>query len=55
MSFLPKPKLHHPGLPKNALGFTRRRAPSGATSGESAALARRVDNGVIAPSVIGRE
>jgi 2-oxoglutarate ferredoxin oxidoreductase subunit beta len=24
MSFLPKPKLHHPGLPTNALGFTRR-------------------------------
>ena len=24
MSFLPKPKLHHPELPKNALGFTRR-------------------------------
>jgi 2-oxoglutarate ferredoxin oxidoreductase subunit beta len=24
MSFLPKPKLHHPSLPKNALGFTRR-------------------------------
>ena len=24
MSFLPKPKLRHPGLPKNALGFTRR-------------------------------
>jgi len=24
MSFLPKPKLHHPKLPANALGFTRR-------------------------------
>src|ERR1700742_1691795 len=24
MTFLPKPKLHHPELPKNALGFTRR-------------------------------
>ena len=24
MSFLPKPKLHHPDLPTNALGFTRR-------------------------------
>lgn len=24
MSFLPKPKLHHPSLPKNALGYTRR-------------------------------
>ncbi|HYI82417.1 MAG TPA: thiamine pyrophosphate-dependent enzyme, partial [Acetobacteraceae bacterium] len=24
MSYLPKPKLHHPSLPKNALGFTRR-------------------------------
>ena len=24
MTFLPKPKLHHPDLPKNALGFTRR-------------------------------
>jgi 2-oxoglutarate/2-oxoacid ferredoxin oxidoreductase subunit beta len=24
MSFLPKPKLHHPKLPVNALGFTRR-------------------------------
>ncbi len=24
MSFLPKPKLHHPSLAKNALGFTRR-------------------------------
>jgi 2-oxoglutarate ferredoxin oxidoreductase subunit beta len=24
MSFLPKPKLHHPKLPTNALGFTRR-------------------------------
>jgi len=24
MSFLPKPKLHHPSLPKNAIGFTRR-------------------------------
>src|SRR6201993_3475498 len=24
MSFLPKPKLHHPELPRNALGFTRR-------------------------------
>jgi 2-oxoglutarate ferredoxin oxidoreductase subunit beta len=24
MTFLPKPKLHHPNLPHNALGFTRR-------------------------------
>jgi 2-oxoglutarate/2-oxoacid ferredoxin oxidoreductase subunit beta len=24
MSFLPKPKLHHPELPRNAIGFTRR-------------------------------
>ena len=24
MSFLPKPKMHHPRLPSNALGFTRR-------------------------------
>ncbi len=24
MTFLAKPKLHHPDLPKNALGFTRR-------------------------------
>jgi 2-oxoglutarate/2-oxoacid ferredoxin oxidoreductase subunit beta len=24
MTWLAKPKLHHPGLPKNALGFTRR-------------------------------
>ena len=24
MTFLPKPKLHHPGLAKNELGFTRR-------------------------------
>lgn len=24
MSFLPKPQLHHPSLPKNRLGFTRR-------------------------------
>lgn len=24
MTFIPKPKLHHPSLPKNALGFTRR-------------------------------
>src|SRR4051794_4869541 len=24
MSFLPKPKLHHPKLPANALGFPRR-------------------------------
>ena len=24
MTFLAKPKLHHPGLPTNALGFTRR-------------------------------
>ena len=24
MTFIPKPKLHHPELPKNALGFTRR-------------------------------
>ena len=24
MSFLPKPKLHHPKLPTNSLGFTRR-------------------------------
>ena len=24
MTFLPKPKLHHPGLATNALGFTRR-------------------------------
>src|SRR6201994_4831976 len=24
MTFLPKPKLHHPELPRNALGFTRR-------------------------------
>ncbi|MBX6372861.1 MAG: 2-oxoacid:ferredoxin oxidoreductase subunit beta [Acetobacteraceae bacterium] len=24
MSYLPKPKLHHPTLPKNALGYTRR-------------------------------
>jgi 2-oxoglutarate/2-oxoacid ferredoxin oxidoreductase subunit beta len=24
MTFLPKPKLHHPGLEKNTLGFTRR-------------------------------
>src|SRR5512138_984834 len=24
MTYLAKPKLHHPGLPKNALGFTRR-------------------------------
>ena len=24
MSFLPKPKLHHPALARNALGFTRR-------------------------------
>jgi 2-oxoglutarate ferredoxin oxidoreductase subunit beta len=24
MTYLPKPKLHHPDMPKNALGFTRR-------------------------------
>ena len=24
MTYLAKPKLHHPELPKNALGFTRR-------------------------------
>src|ERR1700742_275517 len=24
MTFIPKPKLHHPELPKNSLGFTRR-------------------------------
>src|SRR4051812_8658462 len=24
MTYLAKPKVHHPGLPKNALGFTRR-------------------------------
>ena len=24
MTYLPKPKLHHPELPTNALGFTRR-------------------------------
>src|SRR6187401_1846179 len=24
MTYLAKPKLHHPGLPKNALGYTRR-------------------------------
>src|SRR5690348_1860153 len=24
MTFLPKPKLHHPALPTNSLGFTRR-------------------------------
>src|SRR5215469_963956 len=24
MTFIPKPKLHHPDLPKNALGYTRR-------------------------------
>src|ERR1700748_2737963 len=24
MTFIPKPKLHHPELPKNALGFTKR-------------------------------
>ena len=24
MTYLPKPKFHHPGLPKNALGYTRR-------------------------------
>ena len=24
MTYLTKPKLHHPGLPKNALGLTRR-------------------------------
>src|SRR6201989_1903814 len=24
MTFIPKPKLHNPGLPKNALGYTRR-------------------------------
>ncbi len=24
MTFIPKPKLHHPDLPNNALGFTRR-------------------------------
>jgi 2-oxoglutarate ferredoxin oxidoreductase subunit beta len=24
MTFIPKPKLHHPALPTNALGFTRR-------------------------------
>ena len=24
MTYLPKPKLHHPELPKNELGFTRR-------------------------------
>ena len=24
MSYLPKPKFRHPGLPKNKLGFTRR-------------------------------
>ena len=24
MTFLPKPKLHHPDLPTNALGLTRR-------------------------------
>ena len=24
MTYLAKPKLHHPDLPKNALGFTRR-------------------------------
>ena len=24
MTYLPKPKLHHPALQKNALGYTRR-------------------------------
>ena len=24
MSYLPKPKFRHPGLPRNKLGFTRR-------------------------------
>ena len=24
MTYLTKPKIHHPGLPKNALGYTRR-------------------------------
>ena len=24
MTFIPKPKLHHPDLAKNSLGFTRR-------------------------------
>ena len=24
MTYLAKPKIHHPGLPKNALGYTRR-------------------------------
>ena len=24
MTFIPKPKLHHPKLPTNALGYTRR-------------------------------
>ena len=24
MTYLAKPKLHHPGLPKNSLGYTRR-------------------------------
>ncbi len=24
MSYLPKPKLHHPKLPTNRLGYTRR-------------------------------
>ena len=24
MSYLPKPKIHHPQLPKNTLGLTRR-------------------------------
>jgi len=24
MTYLAKPKFHHPGLPKNALGYTHR-------------------------------
>ena len=24
MTFIPKPKLHHPALQKNAIGYTRR-------------------------------
>jgi len=31
VTFIPKPKVHHPSLQKNALGLTRREVPADLT------------------------
>ena len=56
MTYLAKPKLHHPALPKNALGFTRRDyegasrrcAPAAATTRSRRRSSRRSSSSTIA-------